>query len=209
MYSQNSEELIIATYFKDFVGTFLDLGANDGVTLSNTYALYKKGWDGTVVEASPRAFQRLPYAVVNKGNGGIYCNMVCINSAIGSFNGEITLHESGEHLGNGDVALLSSTKQNEVNRWGSTTGFTDIEVPCINFNTLLGMTHHKTFDFISIDIEGMELEVLPQMDLQALGCKLLCVEFNGKEQEKYDAIVLPQVFKLIHKNAENLIYAKS
>ncbi len=200
MYSQNSEEKIIADYFGEHVGTFLDLGANDGKTLSNTYALFLKGWPGTLVEASPKAYERLPYHTDA-------CNMVCINSAIGSFNGKITLHESGEHLGNGDVALLSSTKQNEVNRWGASTGFSDIQVPCINFNTLLGMTHHKTFDFVSMDIEGMELEVLPQMDLKTLGCRLLCVEFNGKEQEKYDAIVLPQGYKLIHKNGENLIYA--
>ena len=39
MYSQNNEEQIILEYFKDFKGNLLDIGANDGVTLSNTRKL--------------------------------------------------------------------------------------------------------------------------------------------------------------------------
>lgn len=200
MYSQNNEEAIIAKYFEGTTGTFLDLGANDGITLSNTYALSLNGWAGCLVEASPKAMARLE--TLYEGNK----NIDLVNAAIGSYNGEITLHESGEHLGKGDVALLSSVKDSELDRWKTET-FTPVVVPCINFATLMGLTRYKTFDFISIDIEGMELDVLPQLDLKALGCWLLCVEFNGKEQEKYDAIILPHGYKLIHKNGENLIYS--
>lgn len=202
MYSQNNEDQIIEKYFGAQVGTFLDIGANDGITLSNVYALALRGWAGTCVEASPEAFTRLQ--VTHSGNKHIEL----IHTAVGSYNGKIQLHQSGEHLGTGDVALLSTVKQSELDRWLDEV-FETVTVPCVNFNTLLGLSKHKKFDFISMDIEGMELEVLPKMDLQILGCKLLCVEFNGKEQDKYDAIVLPQGYKLIHKNAENLIYAKN
>lgn len=202
MYSQNNEEEIIQRYFDGTTGTFLDLGANDGITLSNTMALSLNGWSGCLVEASPKAIARLEILYEKNTK----CDIV--NAAIGSYNGEIILHESGEHLGKGDVALLSSVKDSELERWKTET-FTPVTVPCINFATLLGLTRYNKFDFISIDIEGMELDVLPQMDLKALGCWLLCVEFNGKEQEKYDAIILPQGYKLIHKNAENLIYSKN
>ena len=73
---------------------------------------------------------------------------------------------------------------------------------------MLESTKYKTYDFISLDIEGMELDVLPQMDLNKLGTKLICVEFNGKQKEKYDELIVPQGFNLISQNAENLMYAK-
>jgi len=202
MYSQNNEEQIIQRYFGTYKGTFLDIGANDGMTLSNTFALANSGWKGTLVEASPAAFERLQLT---------YKSMVgysLINTAVGGHNGKIILHESGEHLGTGDTSLVSTTKESERDRWVDHV-FNDVTVSCCTFNVLLGLSDHKKFGFISMDIEGMELEVLPQMDLKALGCRMMCVEFNGKEQEKYDAIVVPQGYKLIHKNGENLIYAEN
>lgn len=202
-YSQNNEQQIILDFFKDFKGTFLDIGANDGITLSNTYALVLGGWRGLLVEASPRAYGRL------LENMPFENDLTIINVAVGSYDGEIVLHESGELLGKGDVALVSSTKQDEVHRWDSLKiPFEDRKVSCVTFKKLLEQTKFKKFDFISMDIEGMELEVLPQMDFNELECKLACIEFNGKEQEKYDAIMLPFGFKLIHQNAENLIYTK-
>jgi FkbM family methyltransferase len=202
MFSQNNEDRIIDEFFGSFIGTFLDMGANDGITLSNTYALHRKNWQGTLVEASPMAYKML----LDTYAGNQMYDF--IHAAIGTYNGEITLHESGTHLNRGDVSLLSTVVPDEMKRWKKES-FTEVTVPCVNFTTLLGLTKHKKFDFISIDIEGMELEVLPQMDLVSLGCQLLCVEYNGKEQPKYDAIVLPQGFKLIHKNGENLIYGKN
>lgn len=200
-YSQNNEQQIIADYFKGHKGTFLDLGANDGITLSNTWALAQSGWIGTLVEASPDAFKRLETNYLGSAD-------TIINSAIGTFNGEITLHESGEHLGKGDVSLLSTVVPDEKKRWVKES-WKEVNVPCINFSTMLGISKLKTFDFISMDIEGMELDVLPQMDLAALGCRMICVEYNGKEQEKYDAIITPQGYTLTNKNGENLIYEKN
>ena len=59
-YSQNNEQDIIMQYFIGNRGTFLDIGANDGVTLSNTYALQQAGWGGVLVEPSEEAFNRIP-----------------------------------------------------------------------------------------------------------------------------------------------------
>ena len=60
-YSQNNEQEIIINLFKGKRdGKFLDIGANNGVTLSNTFALANfYGWSGLLVEASPKAYQRL------------------------------------------------------------------------------------------------------------------------------------------------------
>lgn len=201
MHSQNNEEYIIKQFFGNHIGSFLDMGANDGKTLSNTYALAINGWQGTLVEASPLAYKRLLDTHANNQS------LDFIQAAVGSYNGEIVLYESGEHLGKGDTSLLSTVVPGEMERWVGEK-YNAVAVPCITFETMVGLTKHKTFDFITMDIEGMELEVLPQMDLKKLKCKLICVEYNGKEQHRYDEIIIPQGFRLIHKNGENLLYAQ-
>jgi len=202
IYSQNNEQQIIANYFNGKIGTFLDIGANDGVTLSNTYQLVLDGWNGVGVEPSNEAFAKLVTNWQMKG-GAVF------NYAISDMNGQVTLHESGTHLKKGDTALLSTIKPSEMDRWrGTDNTFTATTCECVDFTTFLDESPIKQFDFISMDIEGAELTVLPQMDLNALGCKMIIVEFNGKEEYKYNDIIIPQGFKQIAKNAENLIYAK-
>lgn len=198
-YSQNNESEIIAKYFTDYIGTFLSIGENDGITLSNVYDLTLKGWNGTLIEASPQAYSRLETLYLGKPH-------TLINAALTDFNGDITLYESGTHLGTGDVSLLSTIIPEEKKRWIKES-WTEVKVPAINVSTMMGISKIKTFDFISIDVEGAELSILKQMNLQSLGCRLLCVEWNGQKQNEFDAIILPQGYELIHKNGENLIYA--
>lgn len=202
-YSQNNEEAIIRNYFQGKPpGCFLDLGANDGITLSNTYALAEEGWSGVCVEASPKAFERLQKThAVNK-------RVNCFNLAVGCCYEFVTLYESGELLGTGDVALVSSVNKSELKRWPSVP-FTEVIVQGADVKSIIYLSPFHTFDFISIDIEGSELSILPQINFAELRTSLLCVEFNGKNKPAFDKILLPQGFILIHQNAENLMYACS
>mgnify|MGYP002683653028 FL=1 len=197
MYSQNNEEQLILDHFGPvFKGTCLDLGANDGVTLSNTRACIERGWKGVMVDASTEMCDKLRRFDVEVHN-----------VAMGNTDGLLTFYESGEHLGKGDQSLVSTIVPAEMDRWTNET-FTPVTVECITFKTLLSRSSFKTFDLISIDIEGMDLDVLTQMDLTALGCKMLIVEFNGKGQADYDSYCYGHGMYLYAKNAENLIYVK-
>lgn len=203
-YSQNSEESIILDYFKDEIGTLLDLGANDGKTLSNSLALIERGWVGTLIEASPKAFERLKQTH-NVSDREIQL----LNVAIGSHNGTIELNESGSLLGTGDVSLVSSTRQDEVERWTSLNiPFEKITVPICDFNTLLQRSVYKKFDLITVDIEGMEPEVIPQIMFTNLQTKMAIIEWNGKNADLYDRLLAKHGLKLIHTNAENRIYVR-
>ena len=56
--SQHGEELVIWEFFAgQRCGFFVEIGAYDGVTFSNTYLLEAAGWNGILVEANPRRFQ--------------------------------------------------------------------------------------------------------------------------------------------------------
>lgn len=200
MYSQNQEEKIILDYFRGHKGRLLDLGANDGITLSNSRALIELGWAGLLVEASPKAFERLEKLYENNPHVQTLC------TAVGASIGDIILYESGDHLTPNDVGLLSSIKKGEIERWGDSTRFREVLVSCMNINMLNGFHGFDNFDFITIDIEGAELDVLPQIDFDEWETKMVCVEFNGKNEQRFKDIM--QGFKLIHKNAENLIFSR-
>lgn len=208
IFSQNNEQQLIEEYFSS-IGmrlsnvSFLDIGANDGKTLSNTFFLSLNNARGVCVEASPSVFPLL--SELYKDNS----NVSCINVAVGSKNEVLDFYESGELLGKGDKSLVSTLKLEETKRWTSSNiPFVKVSVSCVTFDKILEMSPLKTFDFVSIDIEGMELEVLPYINFNLLKTKLICVENNGKDEEKFDTIIVPFGFYLFHKNQENLIYAK-
>jgi FkbM family methyltransferase len=200
-FSQGREQEWVIRHFGPKKGTFLDIGANDGSTLSNIRALALMGWHGVCVEPSPVAFGKL--SELYRANP----NIELVNVGMCDTNRIETLHESGEHLGRGDHSLLSTAKAGEMERWKGAT-FNPVEMECVTFAELLTRTRFATFDFITIDCEGFDLEVLRQMDLTAIGCRMLCVEFNGKDEALFTEHCTLHGMKLRHKNAENLIFVR-
>lgn len=191
-YSQNSEESIILDFFKNEIGTFLDLGSFTGIELSNVRALAERGWSGVMVEPSPTIFQQL---IKN------YCGFTkidCYNLAVGLETKIATLFDNHN--------AVATMYEEETRRWGNTQEFKKINVPLFHIHEFLETLRYKTFDFISCDIEGGDLEILENLDLFALKTKMVCVEWNSKNFEKYDKVIKKFAFKLVHQNAENLIY---
>ena len=203
-YSQNKEQDAILEYFKGLkTGSFIDIGSNDGVTLSNTRAIAELGWCGVLVEPSPRAFHLLKQNYKELETKGCY---YLYPFAIGVTNGDVTLYESGALLGKDDVALVSTLIPEEMNRFKSVLQYYPVTVECFRWKTFENRLTIKKFDFISIDIEGLELEVLEQMDVS--DTLLICVETNGNMEKKAKLDVLLSEFKIIYTSGENLIYAR-
>jgi FkbM family methyltransferase len=201
MYSQNGEDKIALGYFGDKVGTLLDLGANDGKTLSNSLALIESGWSAVLVEPSKEAFRRCEE--LHNGNDKVKL----LNVAIDNNNGFSVFHESGSHLNIGDTALLSSLKKTETLRWfGTNNEFTEGVTECLDFKTLLELSPIKTFDLISIDCEGMDWDILTQIDLRAVECKMLIVEHNQKDIQLYVEYARGFGMKELSRNFENIIF---
>jgi FkbM family methyltransferase len=201
-YSQNKEQEAILNYFGDFKGTFLDLGSNDGQTLSNTRALAELGWCGCLVEPSPVAFSKLKALYEKEKKGCFYL----YNCAVGLHNGSSTLHDSGTLLKSGDSGLVSTLVKKETERFSKTVSYADVEVKVYRWKTLLNRLSIKKFDFMSIDCEGMDLDILKQMDLSEVKC--LCIEWNGVQILKTDFDRIMEGFKIIYTSGENLIYAR-
>lgn len=199
-YSQNNEEEVILKYFEGKTGTFCSIGENDGITFSNVRALAERNWRGVMVEPSPKAFEKLKE--LYEGHKGFYIYPF----AIGSHNGKAMLQESGPLCSANDIGLVSTFHNSEMDRFKRTVAYTPIEVKIYKWKTFLNRLTIKEFDFISMDCEGSELDILPDMDLSKTSC--VCLEWNSKPELKTEYEKYLEGFKLIYTSAENLIYAR-
>lgn len=202
-YAQNGEDLIIGDYFKNQKGTLLDIGANDGITLSNTYKFMSNDWEGVLIEPSKIAYNELKKNYINNKNAHLF------NVAIGEKCDEVIFWESGTHLNIGDNSLLSTINESELKRWENTNNeFVKKTTTVWDFNTLLSSSKIKKFNLISIDIEGSEIFVLPQINLLELETKCIIIEYNNNNDLFYtfNDYITSFGMRLIHKNYENLIY---
>lgn len=203
MYSQNGEDKIILEYFKGRTGTLLDIGANDGQTLSNSLLLIENGWAADLVEPSADCAAKCNDLHFGDIDVRVY------PFGIGTQTGDFLMLESGEHLGVGDHSLLSTFIESERKRW-TKEKFTPIITPCKTWEDFYDMAGRPKYEFITIDAEGMDIAILKQMDLEDIGVELLCIEYNAdpKKQIEIELYCEPFGLKTIHKSYENLILAK-
>jgi len=194
-YSQNMEEKYIYRHFMDKTGKFLDIGAWDGKTFSNTYKLAKLGWQGVCVEPSPIAFKGLFENY--KDNDKIQL----VNCAVADRSELMTFYES-----NGDA--IGSLDQSHKDKWQKNVFFREILTKTVTFDELCDMTGYD-FDFISIDTEGTSLEIfrhLPFQQLKNLSC--ICVEYDGKNDLVCN-IGKTVGFEKVYESSENIVLCKT
>lgn len=142
-------------------GFFLDIGAYDGITISNTYFLEQKlGWFGILVEPNPAEFTKLKKTRFNKSEHA------CIAPQDGPVNLILNGWSSGIDAAYTDDAVLKCTDK--------------VTVEGITFNTLFSRNRVPEFiDYMSLDIEGGEFEVLKTFPFNRHKLGALTVEHNA------------------------------
>lgn len=153
-------------------GVFVDIGAHDGITFSNTYLLEKVGWTGLAIEPMPDAYKTLTE------------NRQCmtVNGCIAPSAGKESFR-----IITGSVQMLSGLVKEydprhlkRIKKELAIHGgeYKDIEVDCYNLNDLL--KHHKInqIDYLSIDVEGVELKILNEIDFNCIKVLVIGVENN-------------------------------
>jgi|LakMenEpi03Aug12_release.lakeMendotaPanAssembly.Ray.scaffolds.fasta_scaffold23679_5 FkbM family methyltransferase len=205
MYTQLDEEHYILNSYEQLVngsveltGNILDIGSNDGETISNTRALLLK-YPHLIcyfVEPNPHAFKKLE-SMYSKSHHKLF------NYAIGEVNGSATLYCNSHHLSEKDTGLLSTIIESELDRWGENETWQQIKVDVLKYPF-----SQIDFDFISIDTEGMDEKILKQINLTKT--KILCIEWNSIAEVKSTIAEYCSQFglKLIHENSINLIFAR-
>jgi FkbM family methyltransferase len=199
-YSQNQEQQAVTKYFaRNDNGVFLDIGAYHPENLSNTRALVLQGWSGVFVEPNPRL--QPAFLEQCENNKKLKLLPLCVGKECGTV--EFLL--SSGNLPWADA--LSTTDPTWTNQWEKAgVKFEPVQSEMVDFATLVSMSGHKHFDFISIDTENNVLEILEQIDPSETRTSLFCVEWNGTDFKRFNDYFRPRGFRELYRSAENLIY---
>jgi len=156
MSSQQQEDEIIAKYFKNKEnGKYIDIGAGEAEYLSNTYELYKKGWTGLVIE---------PFEKYKNGWAELRPKDILLPVAVSSVDGTVEMATTG---------TVGSWVGDEYKARGDET----YTVDCMTMPTILDKyPEFKDADFVSIDIESMELPLLSKWNFDQCRPELICIE---------------------------------
>jgi FkbM family methyltransferase len=145
-YSQIGQDKQYLEYSKKRNGYYIEIGANDGITFSNTKLLEELKWNGICIEANPQAFKKL---IKNRTCKNIQC-------AVFDYDGDISFKSGDDSLVGGITSELVDTwEKADKKQW------VEQKVRCKTLYQILEEENvPKIIDYISIDTEGSEFIIL-------------------------------------------------
>ncbi|MBT8424683.1 MAG: FkbM family methyltransferase, partial [Silicimonas sp.] len=157
-------------------GYFVEFGATDGKTLSNTYLLEKEyGWTGLLAE--PSASQRKDIAAVRNARIETKC--------VWSRTGETLVFNDI-----GDLSTIDAFSTSDFHA-EARSGGTRYEAQTISLTDMLAAHDApQDIDYLSIDTEGSEFEILAAHDFSKYAFKVITCEHNYAEERQKIADLL-------------------
>ena len=195
-YAQNFEDVMLNRVFRDRTdGFYVDVGAADPVNLSVTKWFYDHGWTGINIEPLTEFFEKLEAQRPRDIN---------LNCGAGSISGEALLHELS-------TKEWSSFSENggAGNRGPSVA---TRSVPISTLDSILA-THagERPIDFLKIDVEGWEQEVLRGIDLHRHRPKIILIEAVDRDTHAvnsgWEDLLLGSDYRLVYFDGLNKFYA--
>jgi len=164
-YSQNGEDLSINRIFENVQdGFYVDIGAHHPMRFSNTYLFYQKGWSGINIDAQPgsmRLFKKMRPRDIN------------IEVGVGTSSEEMLFYQFNESALNTFNLLEANSKVSE--KYMHNEGRL-VKIRRLDSILKESMPQEKEIDFMSIDVEGNELDILLSNDWDLFRPKYLLVE---------------------------------
>lgn len=176
-FGQYQQDRFIDDYFKHKShGTFLDIGAADGIICSNTYFFEKeRNYTGICIEPAYNEFLQL-----EKNR-----KCTCINCAICDIDGEMEFLEiSGEPKGlSGLTKYYNNAHKNRIENEirASKSNCTLKTVKTYPLQTILDGYNLLNIDFLSLDTEGAEFSILNTINFKRTNIQLILYENNYHE----------------------------
>ena len=178
-YSSNSVDLIINELFKNKQkGIYIDVGCNHPFIGNNTYKLFKKGWSGINID--------LDYTFIDSFN---FYRPDDYNLQIGvsDKNGEQEMYYHHERSAINTLDVKRSSKS-----------ILKKNIKTLTLNNIIENSKFKNrqIDYVSIDVEGYELNVLKGFDLNKYKPKALSIEYIDTKMIKEE---------YYHQNINNIL----
>jgi hypothetical protein len=167
------------------VGFFIELGANDGITQSNTaYFELFRGWKGLLIEPSKEKYKQ---CCKNRPNS-IVKNYACVDNS----------YQLDHILGDFTGSLMSSVNGSRLNSSNL------VSVPTITLERLLDQYTNpgQIIDLLSLDTEGYELPVLRGLNLNKYRPRYMLIEIYAKDFNEIVSFLLSHNY-ILHSNFSN------
>lgn len=208
-YSQFGEDLLVDHIFRSLAGktnfSYLDIGTNDPVAGNNTYLFYLRGNYGVCIEPDPEIFKK----IVSKRKRD-----VVLHAGIGI--GEVaegTLYIFPEGYTGWNTFSFEEAEKRKVE-----SGISFRESPKIQFlpvNDVIA-THFETCpDFISIDVEGLDFDILKSLDFEKYRPIVICAETisfstnnRGEKQDEIISFLSSKGYKVYADTYVNTIFVR-
>jgi FkbM family methyltransferase len=172
MPSQDGEDILLYNFFEHKrTGFYIDIGAYDGLTWSNTYFFEALGWNGILIEPDPDLYKA---CLRSRAHSKV------TNMAVANKSGSVQFTRTS---GVGNWLSFVGEDKKRTERIRSAGGAPErITVPCLTLNDIL-KDCMENIDFISIDVEGGELEVLSGFDIERFRPRVLVIEHHANERD--------------------------
>jgi FkbM family methyltransferase len=171
-------------------GYYVDIGANDPNLMNNTRRFYNKGWSGINCEPNYELFKKITRYRKRDIN---------LNAGVGSGKGELTFYEMSANT----LSTFNKASADYYVKEGYRIIRT-IKVPIITLGEIFDKLGNPV-DFLSLDVEGYEMEVLESNDWQKNRPTLMLVETNQDSGTISDYLNNIN-YRLVWKNHTNSIY---
>lgn len=175
-YAQNGEDIIVSKLFEDIFQKeiiYYDIGANDPVLINNTYLLYRKGNKGILVEPNTSLCEKLKE---------IRPRDTVLNYGISTSQGDMEYYV----LDNDRLSTFSKEEAELCLKYGNKIIRVD-KIKTVNLNYIF--SEYGKPDYISIDIEGMDFEIVKEVDFELYAPLCICLEtlvYNGGKKESFE-----------------------
>jgi len=165
-------------------GFFIELGANDGLSQSNTAFFEKElDWRGILIEPSLRGYTQCK---INRPNS-LCLNYACVSN---DYKGD---YIEGDFEDNNPMGSVNGERL----RRNST-----LRVKALTLEKILDEHCHTSIDFLSLDTEGYELEILKGLNLSKYRPKFMLIEIYTKDYHNVVNFLNSQNYDL-HSNFTN------
>jgi len=198
-FSLTSIDLLISYIFRNKrKGIFIDIGCNHPVYNNNTYLLYKKGWRGINIDLDEKSINL--FNTFRKSD-------LNIKQAISSKAEEVDLYfyhnKSPINTINKDLVNFHKTKPKQIKKINTKT-----------LNSIIMKTPfaNEKIDFMNIDVEGHELDVLKGFDLIKFSPTIIVIEYLDLNVKKLEItnfnlqnIINSEIYKYMINNNYTLV----
>ena len=168
-YSGGAIDLIVDYYFKNKKkGIYIDVGAFHPFNGSNTYKLFKRGWEGINIDLDHQTIDIFNHFRPNDEN-------IC--AAVSETVEEKNLYFHHNRSAINTIEERLGHRAKEIKK---------IKTKCLN--DIIENTKYKSsnIDFLSIDVEGHELDVIKGLDLEKYPVKIIVIEHQDPMMKKVE-----------------------